>query len=65
MIQADRKSAAVDEQLLQAAMLRAGAQVHRVVGLIAMYRAATQDSSEAAVQFEKALRRFVATGKHD
>ena len=63
MINAEHKSSAVDEHLIQAALLKAGAQVHKVVGLIAMYRAAIEDSPEAAAQFEQALRRFVATGK--
>ena len=39
---------AADEQLIRAAMLRAGAQIHSIVGIVAMYRSAIQDSRKTA-----------------
>ena len=53
----------VDEQLIQAAMVRAGAQVHTIVGAVAMYRSAVHDSPKTARLLERNLRQFVAGGK--
>lgn len=50
----------VDEQLIRAAIMRAGGQVHTIVGLVAMYRSAVQDSPKKAQLLERKLRQFVA-----
>ena len=44
-------------------MLRAGAQVHSIVGIVAMYRSAVDDSPKTARLLERKLRQFVVTGK--
>jgi len=54
------KTLLADEALIRSAMLRAGAQVHAIVGLVAMYRSAVQDSPHTALLLQTALRRFVA-----
>ena len=54
---------AADEQLVRAAMLRAGAQVHSTVGIVAMYRSVIQDSPKTARLLERKLRQFMASGK--
>ena len=60
MYQIGEKPPRADETLIQSAMLRAGAQVHTIVGLIAMCRSAVQDSPDTALMLETELRRFVA-----
>ena len=58
----DAHSYLVDENLIRHALLRARGQIHAIVGIVAMYRAAARDSPRAAQIFEISLRRFVATG---
>ena len=54
--------ATADEQLIRAAMLRAGAQIHSIVGIVAMYRSAVGDSPKTARPLERKLRQSVASG---
>ena len=60
---ATRALVTADEELIRSAMLRAGSQVHSIVGVVAMYRSAVDDSPKTTRRLERKLRQFVASGK--